>query len=223
MFSLRPSLRCLPLRGLAFTLPLLGLSILAACSISTPRPTLVPSAISSPTPSATYSPAPSETYPPTLTPSPASGRPAWESFPPPQLTPITPVPPPLTGLVLPEEVRVLALAGVDRPLPYTGRTNSMALVIYHPRLARASVISIPPDLFGYIPGYTMQRLYTAYAVGGPRMLNSTLEYNLGLTPDNYVIFNLDNFSALIDDLNGINVSVLENIRDYCPGIPPGLC
>src|SRR5690606_15393329 len=100
------------------------------------------------------------------TPSPAGGQAIWEDFDPPRLTPATPIPPPLTGLVVPEEVRVLVVAGLDRPLPYTGRTDAIALVIYHPRLARASLVSVPPDLFGYIPGYTMQRLYIAYAVGG---------------------------------------------------------
>jgi LCP family protein required for cell wall assembly len=146
----------------------------------------------------------------------------WENFPAPQLTPVTPIPPPLTGLAMPEEVRVLAVAGVDRALPYSGRTDTLALVIYHPRLARASLVSVPPDLFGYIPGYTMQRVYTAYAIGGPRLMNSTIEYNLGVKPDAYVVFNLDNFSALIDDLGGLNVTVLENVRPYCPNIPPGV-
>ena len=97
----------------------------------------------------------------------------------------------------------------------------MALVIYHPRLARASVVSIPPDLFGYIPGYTMQRMNTAYAVGGARLLATTLEYNLGLRPNHYAVFNLDDFRHLVDDLGGINVTVLENVRAYCPEILPG--
>jgi len=116
---------------------------------------------------------------------------------------------------------VLAIAGADRPLPYTGRTDAMALVIYHPRLARASLVSIPPDLFGYIPGYTMQRMYIAYPVGGPRGLNSALEYNLGIRPDTYAVLNLNSFSHLIDDLGGINVTVLENVAPYCPNILPG--
>lgn len=116
---------------------------------------------------------------------------------------------------------MLAIAGADRPLPYTGRTDAMALVIYHPRLARASLVSIPPDLYGYIPGYTMQRMYIAYPVGGARVLNSALEYNLGIKADNFAVLNLNSFSQLIDDLGGINVTVLENVIAYCPDIRPG--
>jgi polyisoprenyl-teichoic acid--peptidoglycan teichoic acid transferase len=48
-------------------------------------------------------------------------------------------------------------------------------------------------------------------MGGPRMLNSAIEYNLGVRPDNYAIFNLDSFSHLIDDLGGIHVTVLDNV------------
>ncbi len=216
--------RRLPIRWLAFLLPLVGLVIQAACGMPQPQPVPAPTQNLTLSPTATYSPEPSEPPAPTLTLTllPSGSSPVWEDFPAPQLTPVTPIPPPLTGLVVPEEVHILALAGVDRELPYTGRTDSIALVVYHPRLARASLISIPPDLFGYIPGFTMQRVYTAYAVGGPRLLNSTLEYNLGLRPDSYAVFNLDNFSQLIDDMDGINVTVLENVREYCPEIPPGI-
>ena len=203
---------------LLFTLAL----AIAACGRTFPQPTasLPPgkTATASPTLflSATASPTSS------LTPTPPGQASIWENFPRPLLTPSTPIPPPLTGLVVPEEVRVLAIAGVDRELPYSGRTDAIALVIYHPRLARASLVSVPPDLFGYIPGYTMQRMNTAYSIGGPRMLSDTLAYNFGLRPDQYAVFNLDSFSHLIDDLGGINVTVLENIRAFCPDIPPGL-
>jgi len=196
--------------------------LLAACSIY-PSPTpLYPTRTVSPTPSGTATPTSTATATVSPTPSPYPGTPpVWENFAAPQLTPVISIPPPLTGLAIPEEVRVLAIAGIDRVQPYTGRTDALALVIYHPRLARASLISIPPDLFGYLPGYTMQRMNVAFAVGGPSQLITTLEYNFGLRPDSYAVFNLDDFSNFIDDLGGINVTVLEDVRQYCPGIPPG--
>ena len=189
-----------------------------ACAVPTqpaPSPTLPPTSTATRSPTITF------TITPTDTPRPGGTRPVWGDFPGPQLTPITAIPPPLTGLVIPEEVRVLVVAGIDRPQPYTGRSDAITLIIYHPRLARASLVSLPVDLFGYLPGYTMQRLMTAYAVGGPRQLTDTLAYNLGVQPDSYAILNLDEFTRLIDDLGGINVSVLDNVKQYCPGIPPG--
>ena len=173
------------------------------------------------TPTATFSPTPSPVLVLTRTPRPVRTQAIWENFPAPRLTPVTPIPPPLTGLSIPEEVQSVVLAGIDREEPYSGRTDAIALLIYHPRLSRASLVSVPPDLFGYIPGYTMQRMNTAYAVGGAEQLVSAVEYNLGVRPNAYVILNLDDFTRLIDDLGGINVTVLENVRRECPGIIPG--
>lgn len=210
----------LQLRRLPGLIILLAL-FLAACSIYPPPPTAFPTRTFTTVPSPTRTNSPTTAVSPTI--SPTSGPlGVWENFPAPQLTPVTAVPPPLTGLNIPEEVRILAIAGLDRDQPYTGRTDALALVIYHPRLARASLVSIPPDLFGYIPGYTMQRMNIAYAVGGARMLSDTLEYNFGLRPNAYAVLNLDEFGRFIDDLGGINVNVLENVREFCPDIPPGV-
>ena len=191
--------------------------LLAACARTTPEPSPVIWWLPAKTPTPESLPATA-----TATPTPPGGTPAvWQNYPSPRETPVTPIPPPLAGLAIPDEVRVLVVAGVDQVLPYTGRTDTIALVVYHPRLARASLISVPPDFMGYIPGYTMQRLYTAYALGSAPMLTRALEYNLGLKADHYAVFNLDSFSQLINDLGGINVTVLENIRPYCPKIPTG--
>jgi LCP family protein required for cell wall assembly len=195
--------------------------LFTACAIAPAAPPSAPTRTPLPTPSTTLTRTPTTTASPTNTLL-AGTQAVWENFPAPQLPPITPIPPPLTGLKIPEEVRVLVIAGVDRSQPYTGRTDALAMVIYHPRLARASLVSIPPDLIGYIPGYTMQRMNTAYAVGGARRLANTLEYNFGLRPNSYAILNLDDFQNFVDDLGGINVTILENMRPYCPGIPPGL-
>lgn len=217
----------LPIRGrakrrLALLLLFALTLIFGACGTRTPIPVLTPEASASATATASATSSPTGTVlASTFTPTPGSGAQVWENFPPPRLTPVTPIPPPLTGLVIPEEVRVLVVAGVDRPVPYSGRTDAIALVIYHPRLARASLISVPPDLFGYIPGYTMQRMYTAYPIGGARMLTSSLEYNLGIRPDQYAFFNLNSFARLIDDLGGIQIVILENIVKYCPNLHPG--
>jgi polyisoprenyl-teichoic acid--peptidoglycan teichoic acid transferase len=220
-FARRPN-RSSWLRGV---FPLLAL-LLYACAGPAPEPTGTVSPTTAPTRTftATLSPTPTLRVFPTDTPSPTptGPRPVWENYAAPVMTPVTPIPPPLTGLVVPEEVRVLALAGIDRAAPFTGRTDLIALVIYHPRLARASLVSIPPDMFGYIPGFTMQRMWSAYSVGGADLFNQTLEYNFGLRPDFHLVINRDVYTALIDEMEGINVTVLENVRQFCPSIPTGV-
>jgi LCP family protein required for cell wall assembly len=121
-------------------------------------------------------------------------------------------------LALPEEMRALVLAGLDQPDPFNGRSDAILLVLFQPRLAKVSLVSVPPDLFGYLPGYTMQRLSSAYAVGGINLLRESLEYNLGIRPDEWLVANLDDFSRLVDDLGGLSVPVMEAIPEVCGDI-----
>lgn len=176
---------------------------------ATPGPTAAPSATSPPslTPSATVTPTP--------TPIPPGSLPVWSTYPAPRLTPVTPVPPPFGRLALPEGMRVLLLAGLDRPSPFLGRNDAILLVFYHPRLAKAAMLSVPPDLFGYLPGYTMQRLSSAYPVGGIELLIDSLEYNLGVRPEEWLVANIDELIRLVDELGGVTVSVLEPIPLQC--------
>ncbi len=185
--------------------------LLAACTTRTLPPQVTPGA----TPSAT------RLIPATEQPTPSGLRTARLVYPTPRLTPVTPIPPPLAGIRLPVEVRTLVLIGLDNLTPFSGRGDAVALVFYHPRLGRASILSIPPDLFVNIPGYTMQRLNTAYAVGGTRALADTLEYNFGVRPDDYAVVRLESFVYFIDDLGGLEVTVAERMPQICNDIPPG--
>lgn len=168
----------------------------------------------SPTSTATYR----ATSPPTATTSP---HPIWQNYPPPRQTAATAIPQPLSGLNLPAEVQIAVLLGSDRQAPYIGRTDAILLAFYHPRFGLASLLSLPPDLFVYLPGYTMQRLNTAYSLGGIDLLSTTLEYNLGIKPTHWALVHMDDFSSLVDDLGGLSVTVLRDYPKVCGGIRSG--
>ena len=109
--------------------------------------------------------------------------------------------------------------------PYISRTDAIQLIVYHPRLSRASLISLPPDMMVYIPGFTMQRLQVAYAVSGWHGMFDTIQYNFGIRPYYYVLVHLDGFVRFIDkNLDGLDVNVLQAYPDpkYCGGIPTGV-
>ena len=195
---------------------LLAALALASCnglSLSRATPTIP---VASPSPSLT--PTPSQTPVP---PSPTSRRVTNRTFATPSIDPLTPVPPPLSGIVFPDEVRLLVLLGSDNNAPYVGRTDAIMLVFYNPRLGKLSLLNLPPDLYLYIPGYTMQRANTAFAVGGFNLLADMLEYNLGVRPDEYALVGLDDFEAFVDQMGGLDVDVLQNYPKQCGGIPRG--
>ncbi len=202
-------------------------AVLAGCLAPSPTATLAPTPSASlaasttntllPTPSATRTLTAISTFDP---------QHPWIPFqaPGPKLTPATQIPPPAAGLAHPDEVQALVLLGTDRNAPYVSRTDAIQLILYHPRLSRASLISLPPDLMVYIPGYNMQRLQIAYAVGGWFGLASTLQYNFGIRPNHYVLVHLDEFVRFIDqNLKGLDITSLQAYPDpkYCGGIPGG--
>ena len=176
---------------------------------SAATPTSSPPAVFTPslTPSLTFTPSP--------TPIPPESLPVWSTYPAPRFTPSTPVPPPFGRVALPEGMHTLLLVGQDQFSPYLGRSDALLLVFYHPRLAKASLVSIPPDLFGYLPGYTMQRLSSAYAAGGIRLLTGAVEYNLGVRPDDWLVANMDDFILFIDELGGVTVPVMQAVPNAC--------
>jgi LCP family protein required for cell wall assembly len=144
------------------------------------------------------------------------------SFAPPSIDPATPIPDPLSGLNLSDEILIWVLLGSDTEPPFIGRTPAIHLLFIHPRFSKASLVSIPGDLFVYIPGYTMQRISTAYAMGGIELLLQTFAYNFGVTPSRFVLAHPGDFQWLVDDINTIEVSVLYPMPQTCGGIRAGL-
>jgi LCP family protein required for cell wall assembly len=171
--------------------------------------------------------APSETSSPIPTTTPRSSTasgdhlPVWGTYEGPSLNPVTEIPPYLRGLIVPEEILVWVLLGMDTEIPFTGRTPAIHVILINPRTAKASMVSIPGSLYVYIPGYTMQRISVAYAIGGMALLRTTLEYNFGLTVDRFVLAHPGDFQWLVDDVGGVEVSVLYPMPKTCGGIPAG--
>ena len=146
----------------------------------------------------------------------------WGDFLPPSIDPVTPIPPPITELSMPDEVLVWVLLGSDTEPPFIGRTQAIHLLFIHPRFSKASLVSIPGDLYVYIPGFTMQRINTAYALGGIETLRQTLAYNFGVIPTRFVLAHPGDFQWLVDDINGIEVTVFYPMPQACGGIRAGL-
>lgn len=178
---------------------------MAALSPNIPTPTMQPGSIG---PTATQGGA-------------AAAQSIWEDYPPPSIDPATPIPPPLSGLAIDDEVLVWVLLGSDQEPPFIGSTPTVHLLFIHPRLSKASLVSVPGDLYVYIPGYTMQRLGTAYALGGVEMLRMTLAYNFGLSPSRFVLAHPGDFQWLVDDIGTIEVTVFYPIPHKCGGIRAG--
>ncbi len=157
------------------------------------------------------------------TPTPAETIPSAETlYALPEFDSATAVPDPMSDITLSDEVQVWVLLGSDSEPPFTGRIQAIHLLLIHPRFSKASLISIPGNLYVYIPGFGMQRLNTAYALGGIETMLETLSYNFGLEVDRFVLAHPGDFQWLVDDLDSIDVTIFYPIAGQCGGIRAGL-
>ena len=200
---------------------------------NTPPPTWTPTYTPSPTP--TYTPTPTKTPTPTITPSPLPPRRPTAIPITPTATPgidatatpsgTLPIPTPVARYPIPADAITIILLGSDkRPDWHHWNTDVMQYVVVYPDIPAVSVLSIPRDLYVYIPNVRMSRINTAdmygemygFDGGGIGLLNQTLLYNLGITADYYAKVNFQGFEGLVDLLGGIDIPVHCYLTDYWP-------
>jgi LCP family protein required for cell wall assembly len=114
------------------------------------------------------------------------------------------------------------LIGSDRRPGGSFRTDTMVIAILRPNEGQVSLISIPRDLWVYIPDWENQRINTAYQHGisvgypggGPGLLKETILYNLGIRIDHTALVDFDGFRKIVDTLGGVEVPVSCAYTDW---------
>ncbi len=218
-----------------FVLPTLAPTI----PLPTPPPTTLPSAptpepptrtpVPTPDPTATFTPnpttTPTETPTPTLTPTPFHLAEPTLIGVTPTLSDTTAVPTPVPlAEVAPGTINIVVLGSDRRPDWDDWHTDVIQIVSIQPQVPAVTVLSIPRDLYVYIPGFWMSRINFAdmygelygYEGGGPALLQQTLLYNLGIPVDHYVRTDFDGFIGIVDTLGGVDIPVHCRLQDYWP-------
>ncbi len=128
---------------------------------------------------------------------------------------VLPTPMPTPAALQPRAIDIMLLGSDRRPPREDWRTDVMILVSIDPQEKLVSMVSIPRDLYVFIPGYGKTRLNMAdnigeaqgYRDGGPGLLRALLYENLGITFDHYVRIDFQGFTEIIDILGGVDVDV----------------
>lgn len=92
-------------------------------------------------------------------------------------------------------------------------TQSMILLRVDPERKRATMLSIPRDLWVPIPGHGTGKISTAYQMGGSDLAIKTVESNFRVHVDDYVWIGLKGLVNLIDRLGGVDVIVTNPVMD----------
>ncbi len=114
------------------------------------------------------------------------------------------------------------LIGSDKRPGASYRTDTLVIAIIWLKEGQVSLISIPRDLWVYIPEVGMQRINTAYQSGeidgypggGPGLLKDTVTYNLGIRIDHTAMVEFDGFRRIVDTLGGIEVPIACPYTDW---------
>ena len=118
-------------------------------------------------------------------------------------------------LNIPDKYLNIVLLGSDRrPGWGTWRTDSMIVVSVDTEENVVRLLSIPRDLWVYIPGHGYNRINTADLWGeldrkgtGPDRVKQTIHHNLGIPIHYYVRVDFQGFMEIIDAVGGVNVDV----------------
>ena len=121
-----------------------------------------------------------------------------------------------------DTVTFLLLGSDKRPGQTYFRTDTIIIAVIHPGSGQVALISVPRDLYVYIPTVGMDRVNAAYEYGemynypggGFALLKDTILYNLGLTIDELAIVDFDGFRRIVDTLDGIDVPVFCSYTDW---------
>jgi polyisoprenyl-teichoic acid--peptidoglycan teichoic acid transferase len=201
----------------------------------TPAATSAP-ATEPPTPTPEFTATPSRTPTQTLTPSTTpTSRPQQEPTMPPLITldpdlliatPATAIPTPVPTFNAPASITNVLLLGRDTPLDSgRGRTDTMIIVSINRNEQTASMISLPRDLYVYLPGRGMDRINAAMARGGPDLIKSTILYNFGVPIHYYAQVDFSGFKEIVDISGGVELAVTCQLTDWrliSPDLNPNL-
>lgn len=192
---------------------------LAGAGSGAPLPTGDPRSTATQTPFIPLPPTatlpPSAFYTPTASPTPVD---PWESFPAPAESSATEIPRPYAEIEVPDGVLNIALLGSDERSYQGGyRTDALVIVSLNPQDNTITLLSIPRDLYVYVPGWRMDRINTAEPHGGFEMLRQTILYNFGIPIHHWARVNFSGFINGIDALGGIDVEITGYLYDECGG------
>jgi LCP family protein required for cell wall assembly len=140
----------------------------------------------------------------------------WSGFPGPTEGSAIKIPPPMTQIPLSKGVVNIVVLGSDTRPGFGGsRTDTIMIISLDTENNRVKMISIPRDLYVYIPGWKVNRINTADQFGGPEVVSMTILYNLGLEVHHWVRISFDGFITAVNTLGGIDIEVPQTVVDEC--------
>ena len=110
-------------------------------------------------------------------------------------------------LLTAKDKATIMIMGVDERTDDVGRSDTLMVATIDPHKNEAALLSIPRDTRVAIPKNGYDKINAAYAYGGEKLTQRTVEDFLGIRIDHYVIINTHAFQKIIDAIGGSDIDV----------------
>jgi polyisoprenyl-teichoic acid--peptidoglycan teichoic acid transferase len=118
-------------------------------------------------------------------------------------------------------LNILLIGAATRNPNNPGLTDTLMILSVNRDSGHIAVVSIPRDLYVYVPDVGMMKVNQVYFSGergdgdsGIERLYAAIRYNLGLEIDYYAKVDFDSFPTLVDSVGGIDITVDCAIEDW---------
>ncbi len=114
-------------------------------------------------------------------------------------------------------VNILLIGNDSRVNGEDGRSDAMILLSISSRTKKIYMTSLLRDIYVDIPGHEGNRLNAAYSFGGAELLMETIEKNLDISVNRYILVNFEAFAGLVDAVGGIELELSKEEKEYVNG------
>lgn len=114
-------------------------------------------------------------------------------------------------------INVLLIGNDSRQNGEDGRSDAMILLSISSKTKTIYMTSLLRDMYVEIPGHDGNRLNAAYSFGGAELLMETVEKNLDISVNRYVLVNFEAFANLVDAVGGVDLELTTEELEYVNG------
>lgn len=114
-------------------------------------------------------------------------------------------------------VNILLIGNDSRQNGEDGRSDAMILLSVSSKTKTIYMTSLLRDMYVDIPGHDGNRLNAAYSFGGAELLMETVEQNLDIPVNRYVLVNFEAFANLVDAVGGVELELTTGELEYVNG------
>lgn len=114
-------------------------------------------------------------------------------------------------------INILLIGNDSRQNGEDGRSDAMILLSISSKTKQIYMTSLLRDMYVDIPGHDGNRLNAAYSYGGAELLMETIEQNLDIKVNRYVLVNFEAFANLVDAVGGVDLELSTAEIEYVNG------